>query len=295
MAKLLVTGASGFLGSYVCLQAQAEGWQVWGTYNQQRQPRSHLLRLPLNLASSDAIETLFRAVQPDAVIHTAAQSKPNFCQLHPTETYPVNVDASVQLAQLCAEAQIPYVFTSTDLVFDGEAAPYRESDLPSPLSHYGRQKAIAEDKILAAYPQATVCRLPLLYGRAVTTAGCFLQNFINKLRQAEPLSLFTDEFRTPVSVNCAAKGLLLALQTQGILHLGGLERLSRYEFGQLLVAAMNLPEIGLRASLRSQVNLPAPRPYDVSLESSRALALGYCPQPVQRSLQALLSDNTPGL
>ena len=289
MAKLLVTGASGFLGGYVCRLAQTD-WQVWGTYHQQRPQLPDSSLHALDLADSNAIAALFQSVQPDAVIHTAAQSKPNFCQLHPAATYPINVTASLQLAQLCAQAQIPYVFTSTDLVFNGEAAPYSESDQPTPLSYYGQQKAIAEAEILTVYPQATVCRLPLMYDRATPTAGCFLQGFIDQLQEAEPLALFTDEFRTPVRAECAAKGLLLALQTEGILHLGGRERLSRYRFGQLLVALLGLPESRLTARLRSQVAMPAPRPHDVSLESSRAFALGYDPQPVRSALAAILAE-----
>ncbi|MFE4106993.1 SDR family oxidoreductase [Almyronema epifaneia] len=289
MAKLLVTGASGFLGSYVCELAQARGWQVWGTYYRQCPRLAGISLQPLNLADLAAIAALLQAVQPDAVIHTAAQSKPHVCQRQPEITYPINVTAAVRLAQLCAEAQIPYVFTSTDLVFNGEAAPYGEADAPTPLSHYGVQKAIAEAAILAAYPLATVCRLPLLYGAATPTASCFLSAFVSKLQQAEPLCLFTDEFRTPVSVTCAAEGLLLALQTSGILHLGGTERLSRYDFGRLLAGVLNLPETRLTASLRSQVAMPAPRPQDVSLDSSRALALGYQPQSVRVALAKILS------
>ncbi|BCL38658.1 SDR family oxidoreductase [Nostoc sp. MS1] len=288
MKKLLITGASGFLGWHLCQQAQKE-WEVYGTYN------SHILNIPgiklikVNLTDFTQLKQIFSEIQPDAVIHTAAQSQPNFCQTHPEESYVINVTASCNLAELCADFTIPYAFTSSELVFDGLNSPYKETDTVCPVNVYGEQKVLAEVGILRCYPLAAVCRMPLMFGNATPTAKSFIQPFIQTMQAGEELTLFIDEFRTPVSATTAAKGLLLVLEkVNGIIHLGGKERISRYDFGHILAEVFQLPVTSIKACRQQDVKMAAPRPGDVSLDSSQAFALGYQPISVKEELESLL-------
>lgn len=285
--KLLVTGASGFLGWNLC-QLAADHWQVYGTYSSRLVEIPGTTLLKLDLTDRAQLKALFQDLQPDAVIHLAAQSSPNVCEKQPEESYRVNVTASCEIAGFCAEADIPCVFTSTDLVFDGKQAPYRESDPVSPLSRYGEQKVAAESGMLDRYPKTAVCRMPLMFGLASSHASSFIQPFIQTLRAGQDLRLFTDEFRTPASGKTAAQGLLLALENvQGLIHLGGKERISRYEFGQLMVDIWELPATGLKACRQQDVKMAAPRPPDVSLDSTKAFALGYAPLSLREELALL--------
>jgi len=287
MKKLLITGASGFLGWNLC-QLAKQDWEVYGTYF------SHLVEIPgvtllkVDLKDFQELKRIFQEIQPAAVIHMAAQSSPNFCQSHPDESYPINVTASCNIAGLCADYSIPCVFTSTDLVFNGLNPPYRETDPVCPVNQYGEQKVIAEEGMLKRYPLTAVCRMPLMFGIATPPATSFMQPFIKILREGQELSLFTDEVRTPVSGKTAAQGLLLALEkVKGRIHLGGKDRLSRYEFGRLLVEVLQLPEAGLKACQQQDVKMAAPRASDVSLDSSMAFALGYAPLSLREELEAL--------
>ncbi|MBN4005349.1 NAD(P)-dependent oxidoreductase [Nostoc sp. LPT] len=287
MKKLLITGASGFLGWHLCQLAKQE-WEIYGTY------LSHSLEIPgmkilkANLTNFQEMKRIFNDVKPEAVIHTAAHSQPNFCQTHPEESHAINVIASCNIAGLCADSSIPCAFTSTDLVFDGLNAPYRETDAVCPVNLYGEQKAIAEADMLERYPMTAVCRMPLMFGAATPTAKSFIQPFIQTLQAEKELSLFIDEFRTPVSGTSAAKGLLLALEkVNGIIHLGGKERISRYDFGQILVEVFQLPATKLKSCRQQDVKMAAPRPTDVSLDSSKAFALGYQPLSVREELETI--------
>jgi dTDP-4-dehydrorhamnose reductase len=289
MKKLLITGVSGFLGWHLCQLAQL-GWEVYGTYH------THFLEIPdikmvkVNLTDFQELNDIFNDIKPDAVIHTAAQSQPNYCQLHSQESYKINVTASCDIAGLCADNSLPLAFTSTDLVFDGLNAPYQEIDQVSPVNIYGEQKVEAEAGILKVYPQAAICRMPLMFGRETPTAKSFIQQFIQILKDGKELSLFIDEFRTPVSANTAAKGLLLALEkVNGIIHLGGKERISRYEFGKILVEILQLPNDKLKSCFQADVKMAAARPKDVSLDSSKAFALGYQSLSVREELEILKS------
>ncbi|MBN3926430.1 NAD(P)-dependent oxidoreductase [Nostoc sp. NMS4] len=287
MKKLLITGASGFLGWHLCQLAKQE-WEIYGTY------LSHPLEIPdikmlkANLTNFQELKRIFNDVKPEEVIHTAAHSQPNFCQTNPKESHAINVIASCNIAGLCADNSIPCAFTSSDLVFDGLNAPYQEADAVCPINLYGEQKAIAEADMLERYPMTAVCRMPLMFGAATPTAKSFIQPFIQTLQAEQELSLFIDEFRTPVSGTTAAKGLLLALEkVNGIIHLGGRERISRYDFGQILIEVFQLPITGLKSCRQQDVKMAAPRPADVSLDSSKAFALGYQPLSLRKELEEL--------
>jgi dTDP-4-dehydrorhamnose reductase len=278
MKKLLVTGVSGFLGWNLVPLAR-QNWQVYGTYF------SHSLEIAgINLCKIDltdllAVKKIFLEIRPDAVIHLAAQSQPNFCQQNPELSYQVNVTSTINLAQLSAEFQIPFLFTSTDLVFDGTNPPYQESDLVSPINLYGEHKAQAEQEILNVYPESIICRMPLMFGIPSPCSPSFIQPFIQTLKAGKPLSLFEDEMRSPVSGKTASEGILLALENcRGeILHLGGKESISRYQFGLLMAEKLGLPTDKITACLQADVPMAAPRPKDVSLNSVKAYSLGYNP------------------
>ena len=126
-----------------------------------------------------------------------------------------------------------------------------------------------------------------MFGAATPTAKSFIQGFIETLQQGKELNLFTDEFRTPVSAITAAKGLLLVLEKQfnGCIHLGGRERISRYEFGKLMVKIFQIGNAKIQPGRQQDVKMAAPRPSDVSLDSSVAFELGYNPFSVKEELE----------
>jgi dTDP-4-dehydrorhamnose reductase len=129
--------------------------------------------------------------------------------------------------------------------------------------------------------------MPLMFG-AVPHAQSFIQPFIDRIRTGQVLNLFTDEIRTPVSGTSAAKGILLALEkAKGIIHLGGRDRLSRYEMGLMLVEVLQIQNANLNPCKQSDVPMAAPRAKDVSMDSSLAFSLGYQPEPMQRELERL--------
>ena len=226
---------------------------------------------------------------PDAILHTAAISDSNYCQANPTESHAINVEASVTLARLANERNIPMIFVSSDLVFDGNQAPYTETDAPNPLSAYGEQKAKAEEKILATCPKATVCRVPLMFGDSGPFAKSILQYTLRNLQQGIKMNLFVDEFRTPANAASVAKGFFLALKHQPrILHLGGVERISRYDFGVLIAGVFGLDSSLITPTKRAELNLPMPRPADVSLNSQKAMKLGYSPVSIKQELNLCL-------
>lgn len=289
MKKLLVTGASGFLGWNICQTAKDE-WKTFGIVFSHRVEIAGVNIVKIDLTDYKELRKLFREINPDAVIHTAANSDPNFCQTHRIESQKINVGASVNVAALCADYRIPCVFTSTDLVFNGLNAPYREEDPVCPVNFYGEQKVLAEKGMLKYHPLVAVCRMALMFGIPGPGAKSLVQPMIEAMRGGQELRLFVDEFRTPVSVKAAVSGIFLALEkVSGLLHLGGVERISRYDFGKLLMDILGIHEARLIPCRQKDVVMAAPRPLDVSLDSSKAFALGFKPLPLSEEIKKLRS------
>jgi dTDP-4-dehydrorhamnose reductase len=292
MKSLLVTGASGFLGWNVCRAAAAAGWKVTGAYRSHPLSINNVETIGLDLTDHGAVSRAVAPLRPDAVIHCAAEPNPNACEEKPALSRRINVEASIILAETCRRQGVQLVFTSTDLVFDGEHAPYGENDLPGPISVYGNQKVEAEQGMRQAHPGVTVCRVPVMFGDPGPCSKSFIQPLLKNLRQGVAIRLFSDEIRTTVSGKTAAQGLLLCIGKPGeTFHLGGRQRISRYDFGLLLCRAIGAPESlcvpVLQKDAIATAPSAAPRPRDVSLTSDKAFAMGYDPRPLPKQLSEL--------
>ncbi len=284
--RLLVTGASGFLGAHLC-RASGGQFLVHGTYFSRLSAASQIPLAQCDLTSFDRTSTLIDRAEPEVIIHCAAMSSPDECEAKPNQARKIIVDATRYLCQLCELKGIRLVFISTDLVFDGTGSPYNEEDPVSALNTYGKLKAEAE-ALVQSCPDSLVIRLPLLFGNRFGTANSFLQKWIEFLGSSQKIKAFIDEFRTPVSGERAAKGILHFLNgPEGILHLGGAERISRYEMALKVAEIFGFDESLVEASSQKDVITPAFRPSDVSLDSSKAFASGFDPGTFTDELQKI--------
>jgi dTDP-4-dehydrorhamnose reductase len=108
------------------------------------------------------------------------------------------------------------------------------------------------------------------------------------LRAGRPLRLFTDQARTPIDAESVADALarLLRGKGSGRYHLGGDERVSRYELGMRVAEARGLDPSGITAVTQAEHHLPVPRPADVSMDSQRAKReLEWAPRPLDAGIR----------
>jgi dTDP-4-dehydrorhamnose reductase len=182
----------------------------------------------------------------------------------------VNFDATALLAELAAQLNARLVFVSTDLVFDGAKGSYQESDAPSPLSVYGHTKTEGERAALSIANSAVV-RVSLMVGPSLVNRPTFFDQQLAALRERRPLKLFEDEWRTPLDFATAAQSLVEIARTdyQGILHVGGPERMSRLEMGQRIARCLMRDPSVFEPTTRNAAPSAEPRPRDTSLDSSR--------------------------
>jgi dTDP-4-dehydrorhamnose reductase len=263
----LVTGATGLLGGYLVEELRRAGEHVVAVGGPGRAGAG------VELTDERAVHALAAQVRPDVIFHTAALSALADCARAPERARQLNSVAAATLAEAADGAR--FVHVSTDMVFDGEAAPYREGDPPAPTSVYGRTKREAELAVLAAAGRSVVVRVSLLFGPTKNGRRGFFDHQLAQLQvgNSSPLVLFDDEWRTPLSLRVAAEALVAIGRSDvgGVLHLGGPERLSRFEIGQRLAGAFglaHLAHLALVRGSRTAVTGPEPRPRDLSLDSS---------------------------
>ncbi len=262
-----VTGATGFLGHYVMAVAEhdAIGWGCSCGPEARR----------LDLIDSRSVVQHWHDQRPSGVIHLAACANASICESDPGGTAHINVGASEHLAQMAAQAGVPFVLASTDLVFDGDHAPYRPHDTPRPLSSYGRQKAEAERRVQAINPTAVVARLPLMYDWAAPGTSCFVTDLLTHWEKGRVTPLFADEYRTPALAREVAKALWSLLDHPGgVVHVGGPESIDRLSFATLLVKALGRDAQLLRPARQADLNLIPRRPVNVSLTGNVTVLSG---------------------
>ncbi|HEX2678876.1 MAG TPA: SDR family oxidoreductase [Polyangiales bacterium] len=273
MTELLVTGAGGALGS-VLMRVLEEQLRTGLGMVSPSGPRPHVGKVFVgDLSDARTYQDRVLSAAPATIVHAAAISQVAAVYADPERARTVNVDATARLLSLARATGARFVYLSTDLVFDGESAPYDEDATTEPCSLYGRTKLEAECHVLT-YKRGLVVRLPLLYGEPeVSRAPTFFQSMLAALREGRPVTLFSDELRTPLWLDDAARACVqLALSdVTGVIHAGGPERISRLAMGEQLVRALGADPALLRPSLRAEVPAPEPRPRDVSLDSGKFL------------------------
>ncbi|MCC6141614.1 MAG: SDR family oxidoreductase [Nitrospira sp.] len=269
---VLITGAAGLIGQYMMKSASrwAPAWEARG-----------LARRDVDLTDADGVRALMASLNPQAIIHCAALSRTKECEQDPARARRNNVEATARLAELAHD--IPFIFLSSGEVFDGRRGWYVETDEARPINVYGQTKLEAERAVLAN-PNHTAVRIVLTAGASSGGDRSFVEDMSRAARSGGTLSLFADEYRCPLPAGVIGRALweLLAQHRPGLYHLGGQERLSRWEIGEAL--APWYPELKDRLlSGSSKGYRGSPRPADLSLNCDKIQQLLSFPIPGFRS------------
>lgn len=278
--RLMVTGGGGFVAGSVIRQAGPD-WAVTALSR-----RAHTYAQPglewrvLDVRDRDALAAAFAAVRPDAVIHTAALGVIDYCEAHRDEAEAVNAGVTRTVAELCREHGAKLVACSTDNVFDGETGLYIEEDPPNPVNFYGWTKVLGERAVQETGGETVIARLSVVMGLPVLEPGnSFLSRMMETFARGEVAAMPEAEIRSPLDVITAGRALLELADNRytGIIHVSGLDRLSRYALGQAIADRLGYPRSLVGPDVTPNLEGRAERPRDVSLDNHRARQVLHTP------------------
>ena len=268
--RLLITGGSGMLGSYVATQAAEAGWETWAAYSNHAVELPGCRMLQLDIRDETEVDRTIGEVRPEVIIHTAAVSKPDLCEEDKARAFAVNVLGTMNVIAAAENVGAHLVHISTDLVFSGERNPYQVDDPLCPVNHYGLTKAAAETAVRTSRLTWAIVRTSIIFGpRKFPFLESFSDRVIETLRAGETMNAFVDQCRAPIPAWSLAEVCLEIADRRltGIYHAVCPESSTRYEFAVKLAEVFGLDSALVVPKTMDEVPALAHRPNTLILDT----------------------------
>lgn len=290
MKRLLITGTSGFLGYNLCKDLQ-DNFTVFGTRHDAQPACSPADTVAMDLSGSlKPVEAFIGDQNIEAIIHCAAMSKAGPCSRNPDEARHINVYGTRGLAEIAARRRIPFIFISTDLVYNSGEGPHGEADA-DPHLVYSETKFDAELEAFKVCPRTVVLRAALIFGNDDGVRGSFLRDNEQDLGAGKTLTLFTDQYRTPVWSRDIAAAIRIVIDRElrsQVFNIGGDTRINRYDLGLKVAKIFGWNSEQMVPVAMETVTSDAPYMMDCTLDSSRFMKIGgWTPTPLDKALTAV--------
>jgi dTDP-4-dehydrorhamnose reductase len=260
---LLITGATGTLG-----QAFARLCEIRGI------PYHLLSRQEMDITDSTSVDQMLTELQPWAVINAAGYVRVDDAERESHLCHLINTEGATILAKACANRDIAMAKFSSDLVFDGnQAEPYMESHPVAPLSVYGRSKAIAEQQVLTAHPDALVIRTSAFF--SPWDSYNFLTIALRTLAAGQPFVAASDAVVSPTYIPDLVNTTLDLLidRESGLWHLANAGAIAWADLAKEVATLAGLDHTRIHARPAKELNWIAPRPAYSALSSERGVLL----------------------
>jgi dTDP-4-dehydrorhamnose reductase len=289
--RALVLGASGLVGSHLAAELGSGGWLVTGTYLRHSRPGL----VPLDIARRDDVLDLVRRERPEVILCPAANPYVDLCEQEPEATRRINVGGTGHVVEAARDSGALMVYFSTDYVFDGEHAPYREEDACRPINEYGRQKVDAEE-LVRRHDRHIVARISAVYGWEHLRKN-FVVRLIDTLRRRGRMQAWIDQVLTPTyAVNLARMVReLVEGGATGTFHVCGPQPIDRLNFSRTVCRVFGLDETLLDpVSAETTRGTLTPRPRNVGLSTEKLRrTVATAPLPPADGLAAMRDSAAP--
>lgn len=275
--KILITGGSGLLGQYLNLFLSKEH-EILTIYNSKSGNCILFNSIKIDLKNEIELKKIFYQFRPQVVIHSAAITSAMLDNKYSlSEYYQSNVIVTENIAKLSSSLNSRLIYLSTDLVYDGNRGSYLiENSKLNPISPYAESKLIGEEKVKEFSDNYVILRLALLVGFGLYHSVCHFQSMYNNFKENKPVKLFTDQFRTPISLLEVSNSIKKIIETDipsDIYNLGGNERVSRFELGLMLSEILKTDKNLLVPTELKEAH-DVPKVIDVSLNNNKLKSCG---------------------
>jgi dTDP-4-dehydrorhamnose reductase len=297
MRKILITGASGLLGSKLMAIAR-DDFEVLGQYYHEDFSLKGCEAVQMDLRDREKVFTMVEQYEPDILVHAAALRDMDYCEMHKEEAQAVNVDATRNVVDICKEIGTKVLYVSTDVIFDGTRTNYKETDEPSPINVYAKTKLEGEALVLEG-AENIVTRISFLYGWNVSDRRLnFVTWVLNNLKLEAEIDLYTDQYRNGSYMDDVARVFLMMYMRglKGIYHVAGHNCLNRYEMGEIICEVFGYDKDLLTPTNSANADWTAPRPNNCCLDVSRAeedLEMNFLP--FREGLLAMKKQESEGI
>ncbi len=257
--RILVTGSRGQLGRE--LARALEGNDLFS------------FDLPeMDIQDPGTIQTIL-GIRPQVIIHTAALTDVDACELDPERAHRVNAAGTKRVAEAAGRLMAKLVYISTDYIFDGtKHEPYVEQDRPNPINAYGRSKLDGERSVQSYAPAPLIVRTAWMYGEGTKN---FVSAILRLARENRTIRVVADQVGSPTWARDLAEVIRALIQrgTSGIVHAAGNGECSRFDFARAIVTTAALDAQVLPVT-SDEFPRPARRPAYCPLAQDRLNQLG---------------------
>ena len=293
--KILVTGSNGLLGQHLLkllLNTTTHEIIATGKGEQRVALTSERLQYKaLDIRDGVAVHELIENAAPDIIIHAAALTKVDDCELDHIGCWNTNVTATRFLTDAAKKTGAFFIFVSTDFVFDGARGPYLEDDTVNPVSYYGSSKVAAEKAVAESGLPYAIARTCLVYGDMVSGTRSNVVSWVKEnLQQGKPIKVVSDQWRTPTYIEDLAKGILLIAEKKatGIYNISGEDFISPYDMAIATADYLQLDKSLIEKVDASLFSQPAKRPATTGFIIDKAKnELGFKPLSFKEGLQRM--------
>jgi len=291
--KILITGGNGVLGQYLNM-ALSKRFKLLTTFHSNTGNCIDHNSIQIDITNRKNISSIINLYRPEIVIHSAAIANPMVSgPVNSGAVYNTNVTATQNIAELCDKFSAKLIYISTDLVYAGYRGSMLKEDAKLiPASLYAETKLMGEIKIQETFDNYLILRTALLYGFGIGNKKTHFHQMYENFENNKPVKLFYDQYRTPLSFFEAGRIInkLTGSELKGeIINLGGKERVSRLEMGEVLC---NLA--GFDKNLIEKVSMgdlpDYPAVEDVSMDTGKLQSYGIKLKSIEESVKEIITS-----
>ncbi|OYT61240.1 dTDP-4-dehydrorhamnose reductase [Thermoplasmatales archaeon ex4484_30] len=266
MKRLLLTGGSGLFGQAFIDLVKKTPHEIYVTYN--KHPLDFENAFQTDITDAIKVKQLIEKIKPDIVIHSAAFTNVDRCEIEKEKAYEINAKATENIAKVAKEIDAKLIYISTDYVFDGKKGLYKEGDKTNPINYYGLTKLEGEKAVIENCEDYVIARTSVIYGANKKNFATWV---IEELKKGNQIKIITDQWVSPtLNIDLAEQILaLIEKNEKGVFHTAGGERISRYDFVLKLAEFFNFDKKLVIPATSDMMNWIAKRPRDSSLNVSK--------------------------